>query len=90
MKPIFFAVVLIATAANTQQAPDTGPRTVEHAPGGYQPAAPALSGPVAPGQTPIFVPSTQTPSQAYPPPAPLSHYPFCKRGQFDKCMQRGG
>ena len=22
-------------------------------------------------------------------PAPLAHYPICKRGQFDKCMEPG-
>jgi hypothetical protein len=38
----------------------------------------------------VFVANPQTPSEAYPPPPPLQHYPFCKRGQFDHCMQRGG
>ena len=29
-----------------------------------------------------------TPTEAFPPPPPLPSYPFCKRGQFDNCMQR--
>ena len=28
------------------------------------------------------------PDEAYPAPPPLAHYPFCKPGQFDKCMER--
>lgn len=57
--------------------------------GGYQPAAPALSGPVTPGATVVFQPA-QSPDQAYPAPAPLAKYPVCKKGQYDKCIQRGG
>jgi hypothetical protein len=29
-------------------------------------------------------------AQAYPAPAPLKRYPICRKGQYDKCMQRGG
>ena len=57
---------------------------------GFQPSAPLFSTPPAPGQQVIFQPSTQTPTQAFPPPAPLESYPICKPGQFDKCRQRGG
>lgn len=57
--------------------------------GGYQPAGPALSGQPQPGQQVIFQPS-KSPTEAYPPPAPLQSYPICKRGQFDNCRQRGG
>jgi len=57
--------------------------------GGYMPSGPALSGTPMPGQPVIFVPSA-TPGEAYPAPAPLKHYPICKRGQFDNCRQRGG
>jgi hypothetical protein len=31
-----------------------------------------------------------TPTQAFPPPAPLANYPICKKGQYDQCRQRGG
>ena len=83
-----------ATPAMAQTTPDgtvmpddTQPTTDPK--GGYQPSGPLFSAPPAPGQTVIFVPSTQTPSQAYPAPAPLASYPICKRGQFDKCRNRG-
>lgn len=58
--------------------------------GGYQPSAPLMSGTPVAGQPVIFRPSTQTPSQAYPAPAPLPEYPPCRAGQTDDCMQRGG
>lgn len=58
--------------------------------GGYQPATPALSGQPQPGQQVIFQANPQTPTQAFPPPAPLEKYPLCKKGQTDNCRQRGG
>ncbi|TPG12099.1 hypothetical protein [Sphingomonas oligophenolica] len=58
-------------------------------PGGYQPSAPAMSGTMTPGVTPVYRPAP-TPDQAYPAPAPLAKYPLCKKGQYDKCMQPGG
>lgn len=64
-------------------------QTMDDPVGGYQPAGPALSGPAAPGQTIIVQPS-KTPTEAYPPPAPLQSYPICKKGQYDNCRQRGG
>ena len=57
--------------------------------GGYQPATPPMSGAATPGATVNFQPSA-SPDQAFPPPAPLDHYPICKRGQTDKCMEPGG
>lgn len=57
--------------------------------GGYQPATPAMSGPMQPGATVTFQPAP-SPDQAYPAPAPLAKYPVCKKGQYDKCIQRGG
>ena len=84
------AALALATAASAQKAPDTSPQTTGNPPGGYQPTAPLYSSPPQPGQQAVFVPNPQTPTQAYPPPPPLQHYPFCKRGQFDHCMQRGG
>ena len=73
----------------TQTAPMPAQTTGGDPVGGYQPAAPALSGPVTPGATVVFTPA-QSPDQAYPAPAPLAKYPVCKKGQFDKCIQRGG
>ncbi len=55
--------------------------------GGYAPADPALRGAPEPGSKIVFVPSV-SPSQAFPPPAALPHYPPCKRGQFTKCLER--
>ncbi|THD35273.1 MAG: hypothetical protein E7773_12570 [Sphingomonas sp.] len=53
--------------------------------GGYQPANPPVPRP--PGVPIVFV-QAPPPEVAYPPPAPLPDYPFCKPGQFDKCKQR--
>ncbi|NML06308.1 hypothetical protein [Sphingomonas sp. G-3-2-10] len=84
--------VAFATPAMAQTAPDEPPnvQTVDDPKGGYQPAAPLFSTPPTPGAQVIFVPSTQTPAQAYPPPPPQATYPICKRGQYDNCRQRGG
>ena len=83
--PVFAAALILASAAHAQTAPiSADPK------GGYQPSTPLFSAPPQPGQVVIFVPNPQTPTEAYPPPPPLAHYPFCKRGQFDHCMQRGG
>lgn len=57
--------------------------------GGYQPSQPATTGTPGPGANVVFQPAPP-PSQAYPAPAPLESYPICKRGQYDKCRQRGG
>jgi hypothetical protein len=54
--------------------------------GGYQPSTPPMSAPMQPGATVQFQPSA-SPSQAFPPPAPLAKYPICKRGQTDGCME---
>lgn len=76
-------------------APGTGTGDVDAAAaraarmGGYQPDRPAMSGPVAPGQQVIFQ-AAPPPDVAYPAPPPLQHYPVCKKGQFDGCIQRGG
>lgn len=73
-----------AAPATTEAAP-----TTEDPAGGYQPTVPALSGQPQPGQQVIFQPS-KSPTEAYPPPAPLAEYPICKKGQYDNCRQRGG
>ena len=56
--------------------------------GGYA-STPVITGTPVPGQPMTIMPSP-SPSEAFPPPAPLDHYPICKRGQFDNCKQRGG
>ena len=87
------------TVTATPPAPTDGTMTTQTAPamptttggdpvGGYQPSGQALSAPLAPGQTATFQPA-QSPDQAFPAPAPLTTYPVCKAGQFDKCIQRG-
>jgi len=43
--------------------------------------------PRPPGATVVFK-EAPPPDVAFPPPAPLAKYPVCKRGQFDKCVQR--
>ena len=98
MKLIALAAASIAFAtfaapAMAQTVTPTPPdevQTVDDPKGGYEPTTPLFSAPPAPGQTVIFVPSTQTPTQAFPPPPPQPSYPICKRGQYDNCRQRGG
>jgi hypothetical protein len=79
--------------ADSNAMPDQTPPpadTAETPKGGYQPSTPMMSGTPMPGQPVVFRASTQTPDQAFPPPAPLESYPICKKNQFDKCRQRGG
>ncbi|WP_374944837.1 hypothetical protein [Sphingomonas sp.] len=57
--------------------------------GGYQPSGAPMTGTMTPGMRPTFQ-AAQSPSEAYPAPAPMAKYPICKKGQYDKCMQRGG
>ncbi|MCW3845666.1 hypothetical protein OF829_00320 [Sphingomonas sp. LB-2] len=86
-------VAFAATPAMAQTVAPTPPdevQTVDDPKGGYQPTQPLFSAPPQPGQTVIFVPSTRTPTEAYPPPPPQRSYPICKRNQFDNCRQRGG
>jgi len=71
--------------APDQQAPATAPATPDPV-GGYQPANPPA--PPPPGATVQFQPSV-APDVAFPPPPPLAKYPPCKKGQHDKCMERG-
>lgn len=56
--------------------------------GGYQPSTPAISGTAQPGQTVTYQPA-MSPSQAFPPPAPMASYPVCKKGQYDNCREGG-
>jgi hypothetical protein len=57
--------------------------------GGYMPSTPPLSGTPQPGAT-VRVQPSMSPSQAFPPPAPKTEYPVCKKGQTDGCRNRGG
>jgi hypothetical protein len=89
MKLIALAAMLaLGGTAVAQTAPAAQDvQTVDDPKGGYQPAGPALSGPVTPGTTVVVMPS-KSPSEAYPAPAPLASYPWCNAGQFDNCKQR--
>jgi len=93
MKILIMAALVAATPALAQTTPapaDSAPTTTP-APadpvGGYQPSHPAISGPVTAG-TPVVFQAAPPPDQAYPAPPPLDHYPPCKKGQYDKCLQR--
>ena len=59
-------VAFAATPAMAQTQPDEPPnvQTVDDPKGGYQPTTPLFSAPPTPGATVIFVPNTQTPTQA--------------------------
>lgn len=88
MKPLLFAVATgLAAPAVAQNVPAAQPVPAEAAgdpPGGYAPPpAPTPS----PGVPVIFQPAPP-PGVAFPAPPPLASYPPCRRGQFDKCVQR--
>ena len=73
-----------STQAQTTTAPAPAPGGTPV--GGYQPSTPPTSGPVQPGAQVTFQ-QAPSPDQAYPAPAPLAHYPICKPGQYDGCLQ---
>lgn len=102
MRILILAALAIASPAAAQTAPDPAQTTAEAAPvapatstdvatatpaGGYGPVTTNLA--VPPGATVVYR-QAPTPDQAYPAPAPLAKYPVCKKGQYDKCIQRGG
>jgi len=90
VKIILLAALAVATPVMAQDMPaqTTTTTTVATDPvGGYQPSHPAIMGTLPPGQTPVYV-QAPSPDEAYPAPPPLAHYPMCKPGQFDKCMER--
>jgi len=93
MKIILLAALAAATPAMAQDMPaqTTTTTTTTTAPadpvGGYQPSHPAIMGTLPPGVKPVYV-QAPSPDEAYPAPPPLAHYPICKPGQFDKCMER--
>lgn len=78
-----------APAPATAPAPAPAAGNVVQTPGGYMPATAFPNGAPTPGAPVTFVPNPQTPSQAFPPPPPRDHYPRCKPGQFDGCLQSG-
>ncbi|MHA6720119.1 hypothetical protein ACX40Y_11785 [Sphingomonas sp. RS6] len=85
MKAFALAAALLLTSPAFAQTND------HPSPGGYRPAGSMwVNGAPKPGDKVVFEPSKLTPSEAFPAPAPLAHYPLCKRGQTDECMQRGG
>lgn len=72
------AIASPAVAQDTTKPVDTTPPQ----PAGYQPPP---QPPAPPGAVYVQAPP---PNVAFPPPAPLADYPYCKRGQFDQCKQR--
>jgi hypothetical protein len=76
------------TTGSTTTTPPSAPTTGDPV-GGYQPSAPPIQGSPAPGATVRFQ-QAPDPATAYPAPAALEKYPVCKKGQYDKCIQRGG
>jgi len=91
VKIILLAALAAATPVMAQDMPAQTTTTTTTVPadpvGGYQPSHPAIMGTLPPGQKPVYV-QAPSPDEAYPAPPPLAHYPFCKPGQFDKCMER--
>ena len=91
MKIILLGALAAATPAMAQDMPAQATPTTTAVPadpvGGYQPSHPAIMGTLPPGVKPVYVPAP-SPDEAYPAPPPLAHYPICKPGQFDKCMER--
>ncbi|MET3711855.1 hypothetical protein ABIC65_002564 [Sphingomonas trueperi] len=88
---ILLSVAGHASAQTTQQdrtfTDANGFRAVETS-GGYEPAAPATSGPVTPTTKVDFVQQPLTPSEAFPAPAPRKSYPACTKQRRDECLQR--
>ena len=88
MKIILLAALAAATPAMAQDMPaQTTIATPTDPVGGYQPSHPAIMGTLPPGVKPLYV-QAPSPDEAYPAPPPLAHYPPCKPGQFDKCLER--
>jgi len=88
MRLVLLVAIAVTVPALAQENPaPTQPPLAQSAgdpPGGY---APPPAPPPPPGATVVFQPAPP-PDVAFPPPAPLASYPPCKRGQFDKCVQR--
>lgn len=92
MTLIVLAALAMTSGALPQDAPAQSTPSAD-AParlGGLAPGSPWVNGPPAPGQPVVFVPNPKTATEAFPPPPPREKVPFCKRGQYDGCKQRGG
>ena len=88
MKLIALAAALtLASPALAQTSPVSTAPTASQ-PGGYAPATMWTNGQPQPGDRVVFEPNRLTPSEAFPPPPARAHYPLCKRGQTDECLQR--
>ncbi|MEO7691958.1 MAG: hypothetical protein ABIS51_21920 [Sphingomonas sp.] len=94
MKIILLAALAATTPAMAQDMPAQATTTTNASTtvpadpvGGYQPSHPAIMGTLPPGVKPVYV-QAPSPDEAYPAPPPLAHYPICKPGQFDKCLER--
>jgi hypothetical protein len=73
------AVALLATPALAQdQSMQADPAA------GYQPASPM---PAVPAGATVTFQQAPSPGEAYPAPAAMDHYPWCKPGQFDNCRE---
>jgi hypothetical protein len=84
MRLILLAAIAVTMPALAQENPASTQPPPADPPGGY---APPPAPPPPPGATIVFQPAPP-PDVAFPPPARLTSYPPCKRGQFDKCVQR--
>jgi hypothetical protein len=91
MTLIALATALAFSAASAQTPPQqTSPADAPRLGGLAPPTGPFVDGPPPPGAQVVFVPNPKTPTEMFPPPPPRENVPFCKRGQFDGCKQRGG
>jgi len=80
----------MTTTGSTMSTPaPAGAGTAGDPVGGYQPSTPPMQGTPAAGATVRFQ-QAPDPATAYPAPAAMEKYPVCKKGQYDKCIQRGG
>lgn len=89
MKLIALAAALTLASPALAQTTQTMAATADQ-PGGYAPATMWVNGKPQPGDKVVFEPNKLTPSEAFPPPPAREHYPVCKHGQTDECVQRGG
>jgi hypothetical protein len=76
----------VHAGADQIAAPAT-PFNAEETPGGYMPANSPYSSPPSVGEKVVFSAEPLTPSEAYPAPAPRSHYPQCSSKRTDGCLQ---
>ena len=92
MKRLMFFLLACATPALAQQTTPPAEQQSAPAPTTAQGnnAAETAGGGIT--SAPVYAPAGSTPAspsvaEALPAPAPLDHYPPCKPGQYDKCME---